>query len=291
MKFLPKPWHFSSDVWYCGTTIGALEEYTKSNFEVLVTAGYLLENTAGLQWTSNGEYILFKHNEHTPELCSNPKFPLRDPHRAFFAQELFPPSDPPTANPTSASTTPTPTPSPLYQRRILKPRPPHGPPLQPLPSPWTFSSSALYIEATPCSTFLTPLSTLEADVTSGALVVDSFGLRIAHTSTYKLFYTGERNDREKFHTRRITKLEVDRAATLIVDEGGSGGAGVPQSVRFNVRWEGVDAEGKKCEGMMTDNEGKSNEVYRDEGEGKEKGRMMRGGQRGGWGRWRHGVRR
>jgi hypothetical protein len=299
MIFLQKPWHFHSDVLYCQSTSDALEGYNKGTFEVLISAGDIVEDTIGLRWTSNGKYVLFRHNDDNPELCNNHQASLKSPHRAFYAHELFSQPKTPTANLTIDSSHPTqlPTPTtqtPLYRRRILKTRP-SGPPHQPLSFPWTFPESALYIEGTPCSTFLTPLSAIEADVTSGSLIVNDVGIRIPHTTRYTLLYIGERDDKERFYTKRITRVEVDRPATPIVDavmENSRGGDSTPKSARFNAKFEGVDGDGQRWEGRVVDNEGKSDDMYgveeRVKMSGRSTGRIRGRRLRRGIIRW-HGV--
>jgi hypothetical protein len=66
-KFLPTFWRFDRGKRYTKSSAGALEGYTKENFQVLVSAGYVLEDVRGLKWAENGRYVLFAYDHRNGE--------------------------------------------------------------------------------------------------------------------------------------------------------------------------------------------------------------------------------
>ncbi|KAH7067680.1 hypothetical protein BKA63DRAFT_557241 [Paraphoma chrysanthemicola] len=61
--FLQCYWNIPGGIYYFKRTPIALKNYTQRTFEMLVTAGYLLEDAKGFWWVSSGEYELFKCRE------------------------------------------------------------------------------------------------------------------------------------------------------------------------------------------------------------------------------------
>jgi hypothetical protein len=145
-KFLPAFWRFDKGKRYTKGSAGALEGYTKENFQVLVSAGYVLEDVRGLKWAENGRYVLFAHDHGNGEcgddLFSTPNQNLTCRNPALRA------SRPETPAFTSAR----------------------------LDAPWRFTRQALYVEAYPLSTSHTNEVGIERAVTAGYLIVDAHGI-------------------------------------------------------------------------------------------------------------------
>jgi hypothetical protein len=121
-KFLPAFWRFDKGKRYTKSRADALEGYTKENFQVRVTTGYVLEDVRGLKWAENGRYVLFAHDHGNGECVD----------------ELF---STPNLNRTR-------------QKRVLRASRPETPSFTParLDAPWRFTRQALYVEAYALST-------------------------------------------------------------------------------------------------------------------------------------------
>jgi hypothetical protein len=211
-KFLPAFWRFDKGKRYTKSSTGALEGYTKEDFQVRVTAGYVLEDVRGLKWAENGRYVLFAHHHGNGE-CVDDLLSTPNLNRT-------------------------------RQKRVLRASRPETPSFTParLDAPWRFTREAVYVEAYPLSTSHTNEVGIERAVTPGYLVSDAHGIRDAATGRYMLRYVGERDDSERVFTPRIRRVEpVSRAATPIEDL--EGREGRTKGVRIKRRVEWVDGEG------------------------------------------------
>jgi hypothetical protein len=218
-KFLPAFWRFDKGKQYAKSSAGALEEYTKENFQVLVSAEYVLEDVRGLKWAENGRYVLFA-GDHGNGECVDDLFSLPNLDR-------------------------------IRQKRVLRASRPETPSFTParLDAPWRFTREAVYVEAHPLSTSHTNEVGIERAVTAGYLVADAHSIRYAATVQYMLRYVGERDDSECVFTPRIIRVEpVSRAATPIEDLEGSEGRTKGVSIKSRVEW--VDGDGGVEEGML-----------------------------------------